>query len=407
MAILTSEQTKILSEWREFYWNMEFNDVIPFWEKHAPDSECGGFIHCVNRDGSLITDDKAVWIQGRAAWLFAHLYNNVEQKDSWLKLSDSGIDFIDKYCFDTDGRMFFAVTRDGKPLRKRRYMFSETFAIVAFAENAIAHKNESRLKRAMELFEDVVRRYYNPDKTTPPKGWPGTRPLKGHAMPMILLVTSRILRAAANEFSGYENYCTKLTSMINDFAAEVVRDFYRPEFHCLLENVTPDGKFSDTPEGRIVNPGHAIETSWFLMDEAFENGNEHLRDAALKILEDSLEIGWDKQYGGILYFVDCKGFPADPYEHDMKLWWPHNEACIATLAAFRATGDEKWLKWHERVFEITMKNFPDPEFGEWFGYFARDWRVTTPIKGNMWKGIFHVPRALLKCASIIDDILTK
>ncbi len=405
MTEVTQAQAAQLKKWRNFYWDMEFNDVIPFWEKNAPDTKYGGFLHWLDRDGTPLSGDKAVWIEGRATWLFAHLYNYVEQKDRWLQLSDNGVEFLDKYCFDKDDRMFFAVTRDGKPLRKRRYMFSETFAIIAFAENAIAHHDEKRLQRAIEIFEGVVRRYYKPDATTPPKGYPETRNLKSHSMPMILLATARVLRNAARQFKGYDEFIAKTTRLITDFATEVVRDFYRPEFHCLLENVTPDAKFLDEPVGRQCNPGHAIETSWFLMDEAHEAGNKQLRDDALLIMNDSLELGWDKKYEGLLYFVDCKGLPPEPLEHDMKLWWPHCESLIAMLCAFRATGDQKWLDWHERMFDYTMSHFPDKEQGEWYGYLLRTGEVSTPIKGNMWKGPFHIPRALLKCATVIDEIL--
>ena len=395
----------MLGKWRDFYWDMEFNNVVPFWQKNSPDPEYGGFLTWVNRDGSLISGDKSVWFQGRGAWIFSHLYNTVKQDPQWLAIADSGIDFMEKHCFDKDGRMFFIVTRDGKPLRKRRYMFSETFAVVAMAENALAHKDERKLKRAMEIFDAVVRRYYTPDETTPPKGVGDTRPLKGHAMPMILLVTARILRNAASNFAGYEEFCAKAGTMITGFATEVVRDFYRPEFKCLIENVTPDGKFVDEPVGRIVNPGHAIETSWFLMDEAKETGNEELKKNALAILEGSLAIGWDKEYGGMMSFVDCKGYPVEPLEHDMKMWWPHNETLIATLTAFLVTNDNKWFDWHKKAFDYTMSHFPDKEFGEWYGYLHRDGTPSTQIKGSMWKGPFHITRCLIKCATVIDEIM--
>jgi N-acylglucosamine 2-epimerase len=82
-------------------------------------------------DGSLIDDDKAVWIQGRATWLLSPLYNTVEKKQEWLDGAKLGYDFLNKHCFDNDGQMFFHVARDGKPICKRRYFFSETFYVIA------------------------------------------------------------------------------------------------------------------------------------------------------------------------------------------------------------------------------------------------------------------------------------
>lgn len=39
----------------------------------------------------------------------------------------------------------------------------------------------------------------------------------------------------------------------------------------------------------------------------------------------------------------------------MKLWWPHNEAMIATLMAYEATGDETWWQRFEMVSRHCFK----------------------------------------------------
>ena len=109
-----------------------------------------------DRDGSLLDDDKAVWIQGRATWLLATLYNTVEKKQEWLDGAKKGVDFLLNHCFDTDGQMFFHVTRDGKPIRKRRYYFSETFAVIAFAAYAKAANDETIAKKARGLFGKCI-----------------------------------------------------------------------------------------------------------------------------------------------------------------------------------------------------------------------------------------------------------
>ena len=101
------------------------DDVIPFWIKHSVDDEYGGYMFCVDRDGSRIDTDKGVWQQGRFAWMLATLYNSVEPRPEWLALAKHGLDFLRRYGFDSDGRMFFHLTRDGRPVRKRRYFFSE------------------------------------------------------------------------------------------------------------------------------------------------------------------------------------------------------------------------------------------------------------------------------------------
>ena len=79
-----------------------------------------------------------MWLQGRALWMFSKLYNDVEQRPNWLDAAHHIYDFIIQHGFDADGRMFFAVTADGRPLRKRRYLFTETFAVIGLAEYARA-----------------------------------------------------------------------------------------------------------------------------------------------------------------------------------------------------------------------------------------------------------------------------
>lgn len=116
-----------LVELKNFYANQLLNDTIPFWFPRSFDKECGGFLLMRDADGSLIDDDKAVWIQGRATWMLSTLYNTVDKKQEWLDGAKLGYDFLNKHCFDTDGQMFFHVTRDGRPIRKRRYFSRKHF----------------------------------------------------------------------------------------------------------------------------------------------------------------------------------------------------------------------------------------------------------------------------------------
>jgi len=361
--------------------------TIPWWQSRMLDREDGGYLFYRDRDGSLLSTDKPMWTHGRAAWMWSRLYNTVEPRDDWLGVARHGIDFILKHGFDTDGRMFFRVTKEGRPLIKRRYLFTECFGVIAFAEFARATGSEEMLERASDLY-GLVLKYHTTPGLLPPKVIPATRALKGHSMPMILVSISQILREAG----GDEGACN---ATIEWAAEEVLGTFVQRERRCLLETVLADGSILDTPEGRTVNPGHAIETSWFLMEEARHRGDECALDEALEVLGWSLDIGWDPEFGGILYFVDCDGRQAEPYEHDMKLWWPHTEALYACLLAHHLTGDAVWADWYERVHAWTYSHFPDEHQGEWFGYLHRDGSLSSTVKGNLWKGPFHLPRMQL------------
>ncbi len=386
---------KRIAELAAFYRDRLLNDTMPFWQKYSVDREYGGFLTCLDRKGRVYNTDKSIWFQGRETWIFAKLYNTVEKKPEWLQLAKHGYDFLMKYAFDTDSRMFFTVTRDGRPLRKRRYLFSECFGTIACAEYAKASGDKQARQRAIDLFK-LILRYYRTPGLLEPKVFPETRRVRTHAMPMILLATSQIMR----EVDDNPIY----SEVIDQSLYEILNYFVKPEEKALFETVGPNGERLDSPEGRCINPGHAIESSWFIMEEGRRRHDQPLIRKALQVLEWSLELGWDREYGGLLYFVDIEGKPPEQLEHDMKLWWPYTEALYALLLAYHLTGEEKYGEWYEKVHAWAFSHFPDPEYGEWFGYLHRDGSLSLDLKGSMWKGPFHLPRAQLLCWKLLEQM---
>jgi N-acylglucosamine 2-epimerase len=371
-------------------------DTLPFWFPRSIDWECGGYWTCFDRDGTLLQTDKAVWLQGRMAWLLATLYNTAGKRAEWLEYARHGIDFILTHCFDKDGRMYFSVTREGKPLRKRRYLFSESFAVIALAAYGQATGDTEYKQRALDLFRNMLH-YHETPGLLEAKVNPETRPMKGLAMLMILIVTAQELRK-----SVADPMCDQV---IDRCIREIERDFLKPEFRCVLETVGPHGEFYDTFEGRLVNPGHSIEAGWFILEQArLRNRDSRLIQLGTRIIDWSFESGWDKEFGGILYFRDAKNWPSTEYWHDMKFWWPHNEAIIAMLLAYQLTRDPKYSRWHEQVHHWAYHHFADPEHGEWFAYLHRDGSLSSTIKGNMWKGPFHLGRMQLYCWQSLEEM---
>ena len=366
--------------------------------EHGWDRENGGVYTCVDRDGTLMDSTKSVWFQGRFAFICAYAYNNVEKNQEWLDAAKSTLDFIEKHCFDEQGHMYFSVTAEGKPLRKRRYVFSETFASIAMSEYALATGDEHWAKRALQVFEDT-QRFLNTPGFLPAKFEPEVQ-LQSHSIIMILINVGSCIRKVIND--------PKLTQQIDESIAKLKKYFIHPEFKCLLETVGMNGEFIDNNMGRTINPGHCIETTWFIMEEAKLRGwDKPMFDMALQIFDWSWDWGWDKQYGGIINFRDCKNLPSQDYSQDMKFWWPQCETIISSLYAYLGTGDEKYLYRHERISEWTYAHFPDAEYGEWYGYLHRDGTVAQPAKGNLFKGPFHIPRMMIKSYMLCQEILKK
>lgn len=382
-----------LNYWADLYKTDLTEDIMPFWLKNGLDRVNGGVYTCLDRDGSLMDTTKSVWFQGRFAFICAYAYNTVEQRPEWLEAARLTLDFIEEHCFDTDGRMFFEVMADGTPLRKRRYIFSESFAAIAMAEYARATGDKSYAEKALALFK-TMRRFLNTPGLLEPKYLP-TLQAQGHSITMIMInVASRIKMVAED---------AELDEQITASVAAIEQYFIHPEFKALLEMVGPQGEFIDTCNGRVINPGHCIETSWFLLDVAEARHDDHLRQLALQILDWSWDWGWDKEFGGIINFRDCRNLPSQDYSQDMKFWWPQTEAIIANLYAYKLKGDEKYLKRHRQISEWTYAHFPDRQYGEWFGYLHRDGSVAQPAKGNIFKGPFHIPRMMIKCIELCKD----
>jgi N-acylglucosamine 2-epimerase len=148
-----------------------------------------------------------------------------------------------------------------------------------------------------------------------------------------------------------------------------------------------------------------VEAAWLLWLLAEHLGEHRELPRIAEILEGSLEFGWDREYGGLYYFMDVEGRPPLQLEASMKLWWPHAEALYAVILAYTRTGESRWLPWIERTHEYCFKHFADPQYGEWFAYCDRQGNLTHTLKGNHYKGCFHVPRALLFCSQAIQNHL--
>lgn len=387
-----------IKSWAESYKKDLTENIMPFWMKYGLDRENGGVYTCVNRDGSLMDTTKSVWFQGRFAFICSFAYNNVEKNQEWLDAAKSTLEFIEKHCFDEQGHMYFSVIAEGKPLRKRRYVFSETFAAIAMSEYALATGDQHWAKRAIQVFEDTQRFLATPGFL--PAKFEADVKLQGHSIVMILINVGSCIRKVVDD--------PKLTQQIDESIEKLKKYFIHPEFKCLLETVGENGEFIDTNMTRTINPGHCIETSWFIMEEAKLRGwDKPMFDLALQVFDWSWDWGWDKQYGGIINFRDCKNLPPQDYSQDMKFWWPQCETIIASLYAYLGTGDEKYLYRHERISEWTYAHFPDAEYGEWYGYLHRDGTVAQPAKGNLYKGPFHIPRMMIKGYMLCQEILKK
>jgi N-acylglucosamine 2-epimerase len=365
-----------------------FDNVIPFWEKHSLDTEYGGYFTCLARDGSVYDTDKFIWLQNRQVWMFSTLYNQLEQRSSWLDVARLGAEFLAKYGQDESGDWYFSLTREGQPLIQPYNIFSDCFAAMAFSQFALASQENWAREIALQAYNNVLRRKDNP-KGKYTKAVPGTRPMKSLAVPMILAnLTLEMAWLLSPE---------TLEQVLDETVQEVMTDFLDAERGLMFEHVAPDESHIGCFEGRLINPGHGIEAMWFIMNIAQRRKDPALIEKAVDVVLNTLNFAWDETYGGLYYFMDSEGHPPQQLEWDQKLWWVHLETLVALAMGYCLTQREACWDWYQRVHDYSWNHFADPEHGEWFGYLNRRGEVFLNLKGGKWKGCFHVPRAMYLC----------
>ncbi|MFD2285941.1 AGE family epimerase/isomerase [Pedobacter petrophilus] len=381
--------------YHDIYKKELLNNILPFWEKHSIDKTHGGYFTCLDREGKVYDTDKFAWLQGRQIWTFATMYHQVEQNQQWLDIAKHGADFMMKYGRDAAGDWYFSLNRQGQPLIQPYNIFSDCFAAMGFGALYKIDAQEQYAEIATKTFQNILKKSNDP-KGIYTKAFPGTRPLKNFALPMILCNLSLELEHLLDK--------GVVDELIEKVVYEVMDVFYQKESGLILENVALNGDFVDCFEGRSINPGHTIEAMWFIMDLGKRLKNEKLINRALEIALNTLNAGWDKENGGIFYFLDVDGRPMQQLEWDQKLWWVHIETLVCLAKGYELTGSEACRKWFEIVHEYIWSHFRDEQYGEWFGYLNREGKVLIPAKGGKWKGCFHIPRGLLQVWKTLEKI---
>jgi len=364
-------------------------EIIPFWENNSVDEEHGGYCTCLTATGEVYDTDKFMWLQARQIWMFSKLYLELDQKESWRELAKKGVDFIAKYGREPISKdWYFSLTACGTPLIAPYNIFSDCFAAMAFGIYYKIDPNPEYKELAKSTFDRILARQENPQGVYS-KQIATTRPLMNFALPMILCNLAMELEHIIGP--------NDVISLNKVLVPLVMEKFYNEESGLIHENVSPDGTFVDSFEGRLLNPGHAIEAMWFIMNIGMKQGDSALIEKAEDIMYKQLEHGWDEEFSGIYYFLDAKGKPPQQLEWDQKLWWVHLETLVALAKVYAYNKSQKAAQWFIKIHDYVWNHFRDPiNKGEWYGYLNRRGEVLLPLKGGKWKGCFHVPRALLE-----------
>lgn len=405
----------------KFYREHLENDLFPFWLNTAVDREHGGVFTCIeNSSGRRVSDDKFVWSQGRFAWLMAHAATMVRRgllsgdAQQYLAIARETADFIIDHGFSEDGRAIFLLTADGQPKELVEGQghdlsyFADCFAIIGLSGVASATGEKRYAEAALRSYDGVRHRLATNDARTEP--YPMPEGCRTHATPMIMLNTSQTLERALVDV-GHE----RAKSVGKDAVAymDSILDEFVRDSGLIQEALCMSGNRLLTTH---VNPGHTVESMWFLMEQAGRYGRRDAVATASRVIKQTLQTGWDDEFGGLLRFVMPDGTPpvgpAESGAEEMildtwstKIWWPHSEALYANVLAGLLTGDDEHWALHDKIWTYTFETFPnpDPAIGEWINIRDRQGVPIDKVVGLPVKDPFHIIRNLMLAVEVLEE----
>lgn len=282
---MNTERLKHLSS---IYRSGLIDDVIPFWIRHGIDHDHGGYFSILDQDGYLLDSNKAAWVQGRFAWILATLYNSIEKNPDWLRLAKHGLEFLERYGTDKeDNRMWFLLTQKGEPLEKSDNYFSESFACIANAAYFQATGEPVYAERASRLFRTFWEQCQNKLNVASPD-CEIMQSERSFGSSMIAIHAAQVCREA--EIAG--NWDAIIDTCITD----IQDHFVHPDIECVMETVALDGSRLNHLKGRTLNPGHAIEAAWFILEEArYRMKDKALCHLGTQMLKWMWDRGWDAE----------------------------------------------------------------------------------------------------------------
>lgn len=390
--------------------------VMPFWTDRAVDPVRGGIYTFIEEDGSIRSRRKHLVSNTRALWTFSALVNRIENRPVWRSVAEGIFEFLMRCGRDDHGLWVYVVNEDERVVIGESSIVTDAFAIGGLTEFYRMTGNEKALQAALETARLTRERLARPGtyKTDP---YPTPEGMVAQREAMQFSRAFCELGAAAGD--------DDLVAEGLRYARQVLDRFRQLESGYVLEYIGEDGQPRDTPAGRTMVPGHAIESLWFQMHNfAHYGGSEAPRaKEAARSVKPCLERGWDPEYGGILLGVDVEGkTPVYWKSAEMKRWWPVTEALPALLLAYEQLGAPWCLEWFDRVRRWAFKHFPNSEHGDWHQNLSRD---GTPIPSSentpnastsdedKWAALdlavkdpFHLPRGLIVSIEALDRLQT-
>lgn len=390
-----------------------FDDFLPFMDRYVVDRERGGFMTNVDRDGTRHNTIKNTWYCGRGIWVYSFLYNNLDRKQDYLDIAERSVRFILLHAPEGDRLWAPEFTEEGEPIALegqfiggKYYPVSaevsgDLFIANGLAEFSRAAGDSSYWDRAKEIILKCVRIFDRPDYApTAPQVYlgkdaptmPGAR-IMGVSM-LLLNITQQMLTHRDD---------AELRAVNERAVDAVLTKHYNPEYDLLNEVLNHDWTRPDNVYRHLVYTGHAIETMWMLLYEAYRRKDRELFRRAETLFRRHVEVAWDRVFGG--FFRGLKDVHANLWILDKPLW-TQEEALIGTLFLIEHTGSEWAREWFGRTFDFVQEKYSLRRHG--FALYD-DWpdRLVTFVRHHTRVEIFHHPRHLMQNLISLRNLLAR
>lgn len=403
-------------------WQQELEqNILPFWLR-AVDTESGGVFTCFSNDGgTLLSENKFTWSQGRFLWnesrQAALIRSGLCQGDAapLLAHAKQTADFLLNHSFLDNGHCAFLLDRHGNKLEMKpgegydTSFYADCFVVIGLCEYAFVSGESGYFEHALALYDNVSQRLASGRVRSEP--YPAPPGFEPYAYEMIMLGTvTELLRYALR----YQHPAlSRLTTRTRQNLRRIFAEFHDPETLIPLEmKVVPEHR--DTLLARHKTPGHTLENMWFCFHAAQLLGEtETYLPAIAKITSLMWHMGWDDQYGGLFRYTLADGSPpagrllgGDPYETliadtwSSKIWWVHSEALYTLLLMAEQNNDPQFFSLYQQTADYVLNTFPNHEQGEWTQIRDREGAPLNKVVALPVKDPFHIMRNLQLIVSL-------
>lgn len=395
-----------LSRLAAYYRQQLVGSIMPFWDSRVADTQCGGYYNCFDRAGKLLSEEKYGWFVGRDIYMYSALYHQIEKREEWLRLARHGVEFLKTKALREDDRVNYRMRRDGTPIDGATSIFTDHFAVKALFEYAAASGDTSTLSLAKRMYDRLLDNLT--DENVIRRECPDPR-FQKHALNfMTLLVAMEGQRFFPEETIPVIDRC--LHASLYTFADDREK--------APLEYVSAQGGALWEDQGRLVDPGHTMESLWFAMREGEKRGDSAVIRRASEMVDWVIDRAWDQAYGGFYQQVDAfdtvpeKRFRSNRYVDidvgwDEKIWWVQAEALYTLALSACLTGNEHHFAMFQKLHTYCKDAFSDPVHSEWYSFLHRDGTVKSDRKGFELKGPYHVPRCTMQLALLFERFAGK